>query len=97
MNFDRRLTMTATYTPMSADIDRTTGVRRKGTPRDIKCFIFGQVKMYRNDAGEATVSDQTCITQEKVEVGDLINGREVKAVLICNWLNGDEAVREALL
>ena len=97
MNYQSYMTMTAEYTPMSTEIDRTTGVRVNGTPRDIKCFIFGKTTMYRNAAGEATVSEQTCITMEAVAVGDLINGREIKAVQLYNEFNGTDTFYEALL
>lgn len=97
MNYESYMTMTAEYTPMTTTLDRTTGVRTKGTPRNIKCFIFGKTKMYRNAAGEATVSEQTCITMENINIGDLINGREVKSVQQYNEFDGTGTFYEVLL
>lgn len=71
---------TAELTPMSENIDPDTGVRIKGTKRNIKGFFSGRTKMFRNELQEGTVSDQIFVTEELINIGDLINGREVKAV-----------------
>lgn len=97
MNYESYMTMTAKLTPMSETIDPDTGVRKKGTKRDIKCFIYGKTKMYRNANGEATVSEQTAITMEQIHVGDLINGREVKSVQQYNEFDGTGTFYEVLL
>ena len=97
MNYKKYMTMKATYTPMSDTIDPDTGVRTKGKDEEIKCFIHGKMKMYRNANGEAVVSDQTVLTMHTVNVGDIINGREVKNVQLYNDFDGSPTFYEAYL
>ena len=97
MNYKNYMTMTATHTPMSETIDPDTGVRTKGEPVSIKCFIYGKTKMYRNANGESTVSNQTVLTMSEIKVGDLINGREVKEVQQYNEFDGTGTFYEVLL
>lgn len=97
MNYENYMTMKAQHTPMSETIDPDTGVRTKGTQHEIDCFIYGKVKMFRNNQGEATVSTQTVLTMEDVKVGDIINGNEVKEVQQYNEFDGTNTFKEVLL
>lgn len=97
MNYESYMTMIAELTPMSETIDPDTGVRKKGTKRNIKCFIYGDTKMYRNEHGEGTVSNQTVLTMEDIHIGDLINRREVKSVQPYSEFDGTGTFYEVLL
>ena len=97
MNYNSYMTMTAQHIPMSTNLDQDTGVRTKGTPHNIKCFIYGKGKLYRNETGEMTISEQTVLTTEEIHVGDLVNGREVKSVQLYNEFDGSATFYEVFL
>ena len=96
MNYDSYMTMDATLKTMG-NINPDSGLRKADTERVIKCYIYGAHKLYRSATGELTASEQTVLTKEVVNVGDYINGHEVKSVETFSEFDGQIAYYGALL